>query len=249
VPAQLAVIVTAFNEADRLPATLAAVEAAFPDARVLVADDGSRDATVHAALQHGAELVHSPVTIGKGGVATLAARRVLDGGEPPEVVVLCDGDLGETARELPQLVAALDDGEGADLAIAVFARRVGGGVGMALGFSRWATRELGGVELRAPISGQRAVRGELLRALLPFAPRFGMETAMNIDAARAGYRIAEVELDLEHRASGKTLRGFLHRFRQLADFAAVYRDRRRGRRAPGPTGGRSPGGESPTAGR
>ncbi len=225
-PAQLAVIVTAFNEADRLPATLAAVETAFPDARVLVADDGSRDGTGHAALQHGAELVHSPVTIGKGGVATLAARRLLDGGEPPEVVVLCDGDLGETARELPRLVAALDDGEGADLAIAAFARRVGGGVGAALGFSRWATRRLGGVELRAPISGQRAVRGGLLPALLPFAPRFGMETAMNIDAARAGYRIAEVELDLDHRATGKTLRGFLHRSRQLADFAAVYLDRR-----------------------
>jgi glycosyltransferase involved in cell wall biosynthesis len=225
-PQRLAVIVTAFNEADRLPATLAAVETAFPDARVLVADDGSRDATGHAALQHGAELVRSPVTIGKGGVATLAARRLLDGGEPPEVVVLCDGDLGETARELPRLVAALDDGAGADLAIAAFARRVGGGVGAALGFSRWATRELGGVELRAPISGQRALRSGLLPALLPFAPRFGMETAMNIDAARAGYRIAEVDLDLEHRATGKTLHGFLHRFRQLADFAAVYLDRR-----------------------
>jgi glycosyltransferase involved in cell wall biosynthesis len=226
VPAQLAVIVTAFNEADRLPATLAAVATAFPDARVLVADDGSRDATGHAALQHGAELVRSAVTIGKGGVATLAARQLLDGGGAPEVVVLCDGDLGETARELPRLVAALDAGEGADLAIAAFARRVGGGVGAALGFSRWATRELGGVELRAPISGQRALRGGLLATLLPFAPRFGMETAMNIDAARAGYRIAEVEIDLEHRATGRTLRGFLHRFRQLADFARVYLDRR-----------------------
>jgi hypothetical protein len=82
------------------------------------------------------------------------------------------------------------------------------------------------VELRAPISGQRALRGGLLPALLPFAPRFGMETAMNIDAARAGYRIAEVELDLEHRATGKTVRGFLHRVRQLVDFAAVYLDRR-----------------------
>jgi len=49
---------------------------------------------------------------------------------------------------------------------------------------------------------------------------------MNIDAARAGYRIAEVEIDLEHRATGRTLRGFLHRFRQLADFARVYLDRR-----------------------
>ena len=78
-PDQLALIVTAFNEADRLPATLAAVDRAFPGARVLVADDGSRDGTGHAALQHGAELVRSPVTIGKGGVATLAARRLLDG--------------------------------------------------------------------------------------------------------------------------------------------------------------------------
>jgi hypothetical protein len=123
-------------------------------------------------------------------------------------------------------LATLDDGADTDLAIAAFARRVGGGVGAALGFSRWATRELGGVELRAPISGQRALRSGLLPALLPFAPRFGMETAMNIDAARAGYRIAEVDLDLEHRATGKTLHGFLHRFRQLADFAAVYLDRR-----------------------
>ncbi len=225
-PAQLAVIVTAFNEADRLPATLAAVEDAFPGARVLVADDGSRDATGHAALQQGAELVRAPTTIGKGGVATLAARRLLVGGEPPEIVVLCDGDLGESARELPRLVAALEEGDGADLAIAGFARRVGVGVGAALGFSRWATRKLGGVELHAPISGQRALRGGLLPALVPFAPRFGMETAMNIDAARAGYRITEVELDLEHRATGKTLRGFLHRARQLADFAAVYVDRR-----------------------
>ena len=80
--------------------------------------------------------------------------------------------------------------------------------------------------LEAPISGQRALRGDMLRALLPFAPRFGMETAMNIDAARAGYRIVEVELDLEHRATGRTPSGFFHRFRQLGDFAAVYLDRR-----------------------
>jgi glycosyltransferase involved in cell wall biosynthesis len=223
-PERLAVIVAAYNEADRLPATLGAVHIAFPGSRVLVADDGSGDATDHAALQHGAELVRSPVTIGKGGAVTLAARRLLDADGPPDVVVLCDGDLGESAGELPRLVAALDDG--ADLAIGAFARRLGGGVGAARGFSRWATRRLGGVELAAPISGQRALRGALLPTLLPFAPRFGMETAMNIDAARAGYRIVEVELDLEHRATGRTPRGFLHRFRQLIDFVAVYLQRR-----------------------
>jgi hypothetical protein len=49
---------------------------------------------------------------------------------------------------------------------------------------------------------------------------------MTIDAVRAGYRVQEIELDLEHRATGRTLRGFSHRARQLADFARVWWSRR-----------------------
>jgi hypothetical protein len=49
---------------------------------------------------------------------------------------------------------------------------------------------------------------------------------MTVDAARAGFRIEEIALDLAHRATGRTLRGFLHRGRQLADFLAVYASRR-----------------------
>jgi len=71
------------------------------------------------------------------------------------------------------------------------------------------------------------VRGNVLRRLLPFAPGYGMETAMNIDASRAGLRVVELELDLEHRPTGKTARGFAHRGRQLVDFARVYVNRRR----------------------
>jgi glycosyltransferase involved in cell wall biosynthesis len=221
------VIVSAYNEADRLPATLSALREAFPGSRVLVADDGSTDGTGHAALQGGAELVSAPRTIGKGGATTLAAERVLARSlEPdPPTIVLCDGDLGESARELPALVAAVRDGD-LDLAIARFRVKVGGGFGFAVNFSRWATRRLTGLELAAPISGQRAMRGSVLATVVPFGARFGMETAMNVDAARAGFRIGEVELDLVHRATGKTVRGFVHRFRQLADFALVYMARR-----------------------
>jgi hypothetical protein len=38
--------------------------------------------------------------------------------------------------------------------------------------------------------------------------------------------VREVELDLAHRATGRSLRGFLHRGRQLRDFVAVFLDRR-----------------------
>lgn len=227
-----AVIVTAYNEADRLPATLGALGAAFPGARILVADDGSTDGTADVAAAHGAEVVRSERNQGKGGTATLAAQRLLplaDGPEPRPVVLICDGDLAASADALKLLVDEVRAGR-ADLAVAAFARRVGGGFGWALGFARWAIRQRCGYEAGAPISGQRALRAEVLPAVVPFAPRFGMEIGMTIDAVRAGFRVGEVELPLAHRATGKTLRGFLHRGRQLRDFVAVWwarRDRRR----------------------
>jgi glycosyltransferase involved in cell wall biosynthesis len=216
--------VTARDEADLLPDTLAALREAFPGAAVVVADDGSRDGTWHVALQSGAALVRSPTGIGKGGAATMAVERLLDDGVE-RAVVLCDGDLGGSAAQLVRLVEALDRGDG-DLAVAVFARRVGGGFGLAVGFAHRTIRKLTGLELRAPISGQRALRPEAARAVLPFADGFGMEIGMTVDAHRAGLRLVEVELDLEHRATGRSAAGFLHRARQLRDFARVYASRR-----------------------
>jgi hypothetical protein len=112
------------------------------------------------------------------------------------------------------------------MAVAAFATRVGGGVGLAVAFARWAIRRRCGLTMRAPISGQRALRARALADVLPFAPGFGMEIGMTIDASRAGYRVAEVELDLSHRATGRTLSGFAHRGRQLVDFVRVYLARR-----------------------
>jgi glycosyltransferase involved in cell wall biosynthesis len=224
VSVEIGIVVTARDEADRLPDTLSALADAFPGATVVVADDGSSDGTWHVALQAGVDLARSPRGIGKGGAATIGVERLLDRGVE-RAVVLCDGDLGDSARSLPRLVAALDADEG-DLAVAAFARRVGGGFGAALGFARWAIERLSGLVLEAPISGQRAMRPEVARAVVPFAPGFGMEIGMTVDAHRAGFRVVEVELELEHRATGRTAAGFVHRARQLLAFARVYASRR-----------------------
>jgi len=221
--AGIAVIVCARDEAERLPATLAALAAAFAGARVLVADDGSRDGTAALARAAGAEVVSAPRRLGKGGAATLAARRL----GAADVVVLCDGDLGQSAAHLARLADAVRSG-GADLAVGAFERRAGGGFGLALRFAGWAVRRRCGVVLDAPISGQRALSQAALEAALPFAPRFGMEIGMTIDVARAGLRVREYPLPLAHRATGRSVRGFLHRGRQLADFVAVYVSRRPG---------------------
>jgi len=223
---EILVVIAARDEADRIGATLAALHETFPGARLFVADDGSTDGTSSVAAAGGAEVVWAPEPVGKGGAATRAARRALEAARDPDgaIVLLCDGDLGASAGRLGPLVDAVREGR-LDLAVAAFARRVGGGFGVAVGYARRAVRRLTGLELNAPISGQRALRGDVLHAVLPFAPRFGMEIGMTVDAARAGFRVGEVEVDLEHRATGRTWGGFVHRARQLRDFAAVERSR------------------------
>ncbi len=230
----LFIILTAYNEADRIGATLDALADAFPGGRVLLADDGSTDATARIAGARGAQVVGLGRMRGKGEAATLAAREALGRAraahvEDGAIFVLCDGDLGDSARRLTALADLVAAGE-AELAVAAFSRRVGGGFGVALAFARWAIRRGCGLETRAPISGQRALSAAALADVLPFAHGFGMELGMTIDAVRRGHRLVEVELELEHRATGRTAAGFLHRARQLADFARAYRAR--GRLAP-----------------
>jgi glycosyltransferase involved in cell wall biosynthesis len=222
----LAAIVAARDEADRIGPTVRALRGAFPQARIWVADDASEDGTAEAAMAAGAEVVSRGRPHGKGGNVTAAAEAALSVEPPPGLVLLCDGDLGDSAARLAPLVEAVRRGE-CDLAVAAFSRRVGGGFGLALGFARWAIRRLCGAETGAPISGQRAMSAEVLRSTLPFAEGYGMEIGMTVDAVRAGYRLHEHELDLAHRATGRNLVGFLHRARQLRDFLRVFVSRRR----------------------
>jgi glycosyltransferase involved in cell wall biosynthesis len=223
VPEPAAVIVAARDEAGRIEETLRALSATFPAALLWVADDGSSDATAALAREAGARVVSTGRAQGKGQAMTEAARRALAESShgDRDTFVLCDGDLGPSAAHLGALAAAVGDG-GCELAVASFARRVGGGFGIAVGFARWAIRRRCGIRTQAPISGQRAIDRATLEQVLPFAGGFGMEVGMTIDAVRAGARVVEVELDLTHRATGRTASGFAHRGRQLVDFARAY---------------------------
>jgi len=221
----LAVLIAARNEADSISGAIASLRETFPEASIWVADDASDDGTNDLALAAGAQVVRRGRVHGKGGNVTACAEAMLSAPNPPETVLLCDADLALSAGQLGRLVDAVEAGE-CDLAVAAFARRVGGGFGIALGFSHWVIKRRCGADTIAPISGQRAMRTEVLRAVLPFAPAYGMETGMTIDAVRAGYRLGEYELELAHRATGRTLGGFVHRFRQMVDFARVYISRR-----------------------
>jgi hypothetical protein len=199
----LTILIAARDEEARIGDSVTALRRAFPDAAVLVADDGSRDGTAAAAERAGARVLRLP-RLGKGQALTLAERAA-----PPGALLLCDADLDG------DLAPLLDDG--ADLAIAAFAERQGGGFGIAKRAARALVRTLGGLDAREPLSGQRALSAVAREECFPLAPGFGCEVRMTIDAARAGLRVGEHELPLRHRPTGRDARGFLHRGRQLLD--------------------------------
>jgi hypothetical protein len=195
--------VAARNEAGRIGETVAALRRAFPDAVVIVADDGSGDATADEAEAAGARVLRLPHR-GKGQALTLAEREA-----PKGALLLCDADL---SGDLSPLVDT-----GADVAVAAFAERQGGGFGIAKTASRRLIRRLAALDTREPLSGQRVLTPAARTASFPLAAGFGCEVRATIDAARAGLRVREVELPLRHRATGRDTTGFLHRGRQLAD--------------------------------
>jgi hypothetical protein len=197
------ILIAARDEEARIGETVEALRLAFPEAEVIVADDGSRDTTVGEAERAGARVVRLP-RLGKGQALTLAEREA-----PPGSLLLCDADL---AGDLAPLLE--DD---ADLTIAAFAERQGGGFGVAKRTARALVRALSGFDAREPLSGQRALSPAAREVCFPLAPGFGCEVRMTIDAARAGLRVEERELALRHRATGRDACGFMHRGRQLVD--------------------------------
>jgi hypothetical protein len=199
----LTVLVAARDEAGRVAETVRALRRAFPDAEVLVADDGSRDATAEKAEEAGAVALRLPRR-GKGQALSAGERAA-----PSGRLLLCDADLSGD-------LAPLAD-SGADLAIARFTRREGGGFGVAKRVARELIRLRSGFAASEPLSGQRALSPRARAACFPLAPGFGCETRMTIDAVRSGLDVREVDADLLHRPTGRTVLGFVHRGRQLHD--------------------------------
>ncbi|HUQ40380.1 MAG TPA: glycosyltransferase [Acidimicrobiales bacterium] len=200
-------------EAD-IAATVAALVALGEVDEVVVVDDGSTDATAAAAVGAGARVVRLPSNRGKGGALVAGIAAAPDA----EVYLLVDADVAGTAALAGALLPPVLGGT-ADLTIGVLPPAAGrGGFGKVRDLAARGIRRAVGFETRAPLSGQRAVRGELLRSL-ELADRFGVETAMTIDAIRAGARVVEIDVAMDHRHTGRTVAGFRHRARQGTDVA------------------------------
>jgi Glycosyl transferase family 2 len=203
-------VVAARNEGGRVGATVRAILRIEAVDDVVVADGGSDDGTAQEARSAGARVLVGPRGGGKGGSLEGALARI----EPADVYLLLDADLVETAVEGRVVLDEVIAGR-ADLAIGVLPRQPGhGGFRLVKRTARGLVRALSGFRPEEPLSGQRALTREVMGAVRPLAPGFGVEAGMTVDAVRAGFRVAEVPIDMTHAVTGRTIAGFRHRARQ-----------------------------------
>ena len=112
----ISIIIPAYNEEKRLPATLVRVReyldaAKWDFAEILVVDDGSRDGTAKAAYGAGVRLVHNPGNRGKGYSVKHGMLEAKG-----EWCLFTDADLSSPIGELEKLWSAAQR-EGAKVAV------------------------------------------------------------------------------------------------------------------------------------
>jgi glycosyltransferase involved in cell wall biosynthesis len=225
----VAVVIPAYNEAERIGETVTAALTLPGVDAVVVASDGSTDATVRLARDAGATVWRSRRNQGKAAAMLAGAEAVrrLDERrqDGPRHLLFLDADLGPTAANAVPLIEPVARGA-ADMTVAVFANRVKlGGHGFVVRLSGAGIGRATGWTPAQPLNGQRCLTRAAFEAARPLARGFGVETAMTIDLKRKGLRIVEVEVDMAHRATGGDLAAQLHRARQFADVALALATR------------------------
>lgn len=199
---QLSIILPAKNEALAIGTTVAGICERFPDAEVIVVNDGSTDNTLEVAQAAGARVVSHPYSKGNGAAIKTGARAASG-----EVLVFMDADGQHDPADIPRLLARLEEGND----MAVGARQKGSQAspwrGLANGFYNGLASRITGHRVEDLTSGFRAARADKFREFLYLLPNgFSYPTTCTMAFFRAGYSVAYVPIHAARRVGQSHIR-------------------------------------------
>ncbi|WP_147653584.1 glycosyltransferase family 2 protein [Vulcaniibacterium gelatinicum] len=192
---RISVILPARNEAEGLRRTLPALRAVLPEAEVIVADDGSTDATAQVAAAAGARVLSAPYPMGNGAAIKRGARAATG-----EVLVFMDADGQHDPADIPRLLAPLQAGY--DMAVGARDRagQANAGRGLANAFYNRLASWMTGHRIADLTSGFRAVRADRFREFLHLLPNgFSYPTTCTMAFFRSAYPVAYVPVTVSPR--------------------------------------------------
>lgn len=198
----LSIVLPAKNEAAAIDTTVAGIRQHYPDAEVIVVNDGSTDNTASLAEAAGAKVVHHPYSKGNGAAIKSGARAARG-----DIIVFMDADGQHDPADIPCLLTRVN--EGYDMVVG--ARQTGSqaSIGRRLAnsfYNRLATY-MTGHRVEDLTSGFRAVRASKFREFLYLLPNgFSYPTTSTMAFFRAGYSVAYVPIHAAKRIGKSHIR-------------------------------------------
>ena len=179
------IVIPAKNEAGAIGNAVAGARERYPDAEIIVVDDGSTDDTASVAEAAGATVVRHPESLGNGAAIKSGARAASG-----DVIGFMDGDGQHDAAEFERLLAKLDSGY--DMVIGARDAGSHANVGRlyANGVYNVVASWLTGRRIPDLTSGFRVARAALFKKFLYLLPNgFSYPTTITMAFLRSGYPI------------------------------------------------------------
>lgn len=215
----ISLVIPAYNEENNIAQTLKYLKNFLTtqnfNYEIIVVDDGSQDNTFAVSKEYKVRVIKLKKNYGKGKALQIGMQKAQG-----NILVMLDADLKESVIEVTKLIKPVMENK-CDMAIAKFENAGGGGFGILKNFAKLSVKILGGQYIEFPLSGQRAFKKEIFTKVKKFAKGYGIETAFTIDTLRAGFKILEVDTNFKQRTFGKSLKGFLHRGKQMWEIGKV----------------------------
>lgn len=200
---RLSIVLPAKNEAEGLARTLPRLKGLYPDAEVIVVNDGSSDATAIVAKRHGVIVLSSPYSMGNGASIKRGARAAKG-----DVLVFMDADGQHDPGHIADLLGPIEDGYD----MVVGARDRSGQANLHRGLANRLYNKLAtwmtGHPVRDLTSGFRAVRADRFREFLHLLPNgFSYPTTSTMAFFRSAYPVVYVPIPVAKRVgSGSHIR-------------------------------------------
>ena len=199
---QLSIVIPAKNESNAIGAVVSTAHDCYPDAEIIVVDDGSADDTAAAAAGAGATVITHPESLGNGAAVKTGARAASG-----EIIAFMDGDGQHDAAEFKALLQKLD--EGFDMVIGARSSASHANVGRlwANGIYNVVASWLTGRRIPDLTSGFRVVRAKMFKRFLYLLPNgFSYPTTITMAFMRAGYPIHFEAIPVGKRAGSSHIR-------------------------------------------